>query len=79
MISNKMKIKASLKNLERKGVISRKPNPIIPFILALIILILYRNALAINQTLAKFALFLFALAIIFAIIHLLVYKILTSK
>ena len=74
-----MRLKSYLKELERKKIISRKPNPIIPFILAIIILLLYGKAWAVNQTLANLALSLFILTIIFAISHLIVYKFLTGK
>ena len=74
-----MNIRKHIQNLEKRKIISKKPNPVIPFILAAIILILYKKAWAINQTLANAVLSLFALTIIFAVAHLIVYKILTSK
>jgi len=86
-----MKLKPLLKKLEKKQIISRKPHPLIPFILAFISLALY---LIISQTptqpltcirnlpqsldslLTLLLLILTIFTFIFAILHLIVVKIL---
>ncbi len=69
-----MSFKSWLKKLEKRKIISRKPNPIIPFILTLIIFALWRIYININPNNlinnSLFCLFLFSLA--FSIIHLIV-------
>lgn len=63
-----------LKNLEKRKIITRKPHPIIPFILGLVILIILRIA-TITQSTYLLINILIALTIftfIFAILHLVV-------
>jgi len=75
-----MDLKNYLKKLEKRKIITRKPHPILPFILATLIFILYRISLTLNNktfNLAVLTLLIFTL--IFAILHFIVYKILTSK
>lgn len=70
-----------IKKLEKRGIISRKPNPVIPFILAFIILILgiiifYSN---IDNIWGYIFFFLFGFSFIFAILHWIVVKIVEGK
>lgn len=80
MIYIKMNLKKYLKNLEKRKIISKKPHPIIPFILAFIIYILGTIIQSIDFKI--WSTFLFTLAIfsfIFAIAHLIVFIILNTK
>ena len=75
-----MNLKIYLKNLEKIKIITRKPHPILPFILTILIFILYRVSLILNNELFSTAILtLLIFTLIFAILHLIVYKILTSK
>ena len=74
-----MSLKTYLKNLEKKKIISKKPHPIIPILLALIIFILYLIN-PINNKVMEIALkSLLIFTIIFALIHLIITKILKTK
>jgi len=75
-----MNFSRTIKRLERKGIISREPNPVLPFLLAFISLIL--GILTSYMDLNKiFSYVLFSLAgftLIFAILHWVVVGILKS-
>ena len=75
-----MKFSNYIKNLEKRGIISRKPHPLIPFILAFVILILgvitYIN---INKIWSYAFFFLAGFNFIFAVLHLIVVKITKKK
>ena len=64
-----MTLKARLKDLERRKIISRKPHPLIPFILAGIVLILYIYYTSLNKVISVILLILAIFAFVFAIIH----------
>jgi len=74
-----MKLKRYIKNLEKKRIISKAPHPIIPFLLGLLIYLLSIWSNKINYVFGKLFLYLAIFTFIFAIIHLIVYKILTSN
>tara|TARA_Y100000310_G_C20662204_1_gene805392 strand:+ start:1075 stop:1305 length:231 start_codon:yes stop_codon:yes gene_type:complete len=76
-----MQLKNKLKSLEKRHIISRKPHPIIPFILGLIIIILiiYTNNQLTNKTLNLFLYLLAIITFVFAIIHLIVVIFLKKK
>ena len=68
-----MKLSSWLKKLEKKKIISRKPHPIIPFIMSFFFILIGNYAL--NQNLIFFRDLSYVLAVltfIFAIIHLIV-------
>jgi uncharacterized membrane protein YccC len=76
-----MSLSKFIKNLEKRGIVSRKPDPIIPFILSLIILILgisvsYMN---LHETFSNLLFFLAGFSFIFAILHLIVVRILEGR
>ena len=77
-----MTLKLSLKKLEKKKIISKSPNPIFPFLLALANFILYYITLPLTSSqiilLNSFLLYLAIFTLIFAILHLIIYKILKS-
>ena len=72
-----MNLTKQIKKLEKRGIISRKPRPIIPFALAFIILIF--GIIIFNLNVDKFwsyaLLYLAAFTFIFAILHLIVVRI----
>ena len=70
-----MKFSKTIKNLEKKGIISRKPNPILPFLLAFISLIF--GVLA-GGVFGSVFFLLAGFTFIFAILHLIVVKILKN-
>ena len=74
-----MKLKIYIKNLEKRKIVSKQPHPIIPFVLAAIIYILAAQIYDINKTFSKAFYILAVFTFVFAIIHLIVYKTLTSK
>ena len=74
-----MTLKVYLKKLEKRKIISRKPHPLVPFVLALIIYILAVISTNIIQELSKSLYYLAIFSLIFAIIHLITVKILKSK
>ena len=71
-----MTIKEYLKNLERKGIISKKPNPLIPYTIALMFLLLIPLSKNLNPSLIAFIYALFIASSIFSFIHLIINKIL---
>jgi len=75
------KLTSYLKKLEKRRIISKKPHPSVPFILAIIILILgtYSQYLGLNPTLTTLIYTFAIFTLIFAIIHLIVHVILTRK
>lgn len=75
-----MKLKKYLENLEKKRIVSRAPHPALPFVLTAIIYALSFIFESLNYKVLKVPLiFLAIFALIFSILHLAVYKILTSK
>lgn len=65
-----MKFKTWIKQLEKKKIISKKPNPVLPFLLAIISYII---AWQLNEPIfQKIFLYLGIFTTIFAIIHLIV-------
>ncbi len=76
---NRMNLKNKIKQLEKKKIISRQPHPLIPFILTAIIYVLAVQTSNINLIFSKIFYGLATFTLIFAIIHFMVYKILTRK
>lgn len=76
-----MEFSKKIKNLEKRGIISKKPNPIIPFVLSFIILILGVLTLNINTGIfwARAFFYLAGFTFVFAILHLIVVKIVENK
>ena len=70
------KSKKYLKNLEKNHLVSRKPHPIIPFLLTIITYALYQYSKSISSALSPFILALTILTLLFAIIHFIIHKIL---
>ena len=74
-----MNLSKTIKSLERRKIISRKPHPAIPFILAFAALVLgtvsYGN---IDKVFSYAFFFLAGFTFIFAIIHLIIVRILES-
>jgi len=70
-----MKFSKTIKTLEKKGIISRKPNPILPFLLAFISLIF---GILTEGFFSSVLLLLSGFTFIFAILHLIVVKILEN-
>ena len=73
----KMNLTKQIKKLEKKGIISRKPHPIIPFILSFIILIFGIIIFDVNvDRFWSYAFFgLSAFSFVFAILHLIVVRV----
>lgn len=65
-----MKLVIQLKKLEKKKIISRKPHPIIPFILAAISFML--SKIIYEEIFQRLLVYLAIFTIIFAIVHLIV-------
>jgi hypothetical protein len=68
----------TIKNLEKRGIVSRKPHPIVPFILAIIILVLgivVRN-IGVGKIWSSSLFFLAGFTLIFALLHLVVVRVL---
>lgn len=76
-----MNLSSYIKNLEKKGIISRKPNPIIPFILTFISLVL--GIILLNLNVNKFFIYAFfflsGFTFVFAILHWIVIRVLEEK
>lgn len=75
-----MDFSKKIKRLERKGIISRKPHPLIPFVLGLISLILWiivKN-IEIGNFFIQISSFLVVFSFLFAVLHLIVVRILES-
>lgn len=69
-----------IKDLEKRGIISRKPHPVIPFILAFVILILgYITYININKIWSYAFFFLAGFSFLFTILHLIVVKIVGGR
>ena len=68
-----------LKDLEKRKIISKKPHPLIPFLLAVALIILYLLMPASDMALEIAFKILIIFSIIFAIAHLIVAKILGKK
>ncbi len=72
-----MNLTKQIKKLEKRGIISRKPHPIIPFALAFIVLV--SGIIVFNLNVDRFwsyaLLYLSAFTFIFAILHLIVVRI----
>jgi len=73
-------LKKFLRRLERKKIISRKPHPVIPFVLAFVSLTLglLVSQLDINKIFSYAYFFLAGFSFVFAILHLIVVRILES-
>jgi hypothetical protein len=73
-----MSLKKFLRRLERKRIISRKPHPAIPFILAFVSLTLglLVSQLNINMIFSYAFFFLAGFSFVFAVLHLIVVRIL---
>jgi len=73
-----MNLIKQIKKLEKKGIISRRPHPVIPFILAFISLVF--GIIIFNLNVDRFwsyaVLYLAAFSFIFAILHLIIVRIL---
>lgn len=70
-----------VKNLEKKGIISRKPHPIVPFVLAFVslvlgIIVLYMD---VDKVWSYAFFFLAGFSFVFAILHLIVVRIVEGK
>jgi len=76
-----MEIKSYILNLEKKKIISRKINPLIPFILFLFFAILLIPAiiLAAGFLFILFLVLLAVFALIFAVLHFIVWIVLKNK
>ena len=76
-----MNFSNNIKKLEKRGIISRKPNPVIPFILAFIIFIFGIITFYINiDNTWSYTFFLLAeFTFVFAILHWIVVKIVERK
>ena len=76
-----MNLSKTIKNLERRGIISRKPNPVVPFILAFISLSfgIITFHLGIDKIWSYAFFYLAGFSFIFAIFHLIVVKIVEGK
>ena len=76
-----MNLSKKIKNLEKRGIISRKPSPVVPFILAFISLgfgiITFR--LGIDKIWSYGFFYLAGFSFVFAILHLIVVKIVEGK
>ena len=70
-----------IKDLEKRGIVSRKPHPVIPFVLAFVSLVFGVMVFYINvDKIWSYAFFFLAgFSFIFAILHLIVVKILEKK
>lgn len=75
-----MNFSKKIKRLERKGIISRKPHPVIPFILGFVILItgVAVRDIGIDKIWSSSLLFLAGFTFLFAVLHLIVVGILES-
>ena len=73
-----MKLKPLLQKLENQGIITRKPNPVYPFLLGFIILIIWYTTPIENNILKNFTIGLTIFTFIFAILHWLVVRILKN-
>jgi len=73
-----MKLKPFLQKLEKQRIITRKPRPIYPFLLAIIAFIIWYLIPISNQLLKNFSLMLTIFTIIFAILHWIVVRILKN-
>ncbi|MFH1359129.1 MAG: hypothetical protein ABIH37_04525 [archaeon] len=80
-----MKLKLYLQKLEKRKIITKKPNPIYPFLLAILSLALWLIITQTNctscqyETILKNSLLILTIfAFIFAILHLIVVKVLKS-
>ena len=76
-----MKFSNYIKKLEKRGIVSRKPHPIVPFVLTFIslvsgIIVLYMN---IDKIWSYSFFFLAGFSFVFAILHLIVVKIVKGK
>ena len=76
-----MNLSKTIKNLERRGIISRKPNPILPFILTLISLSfgIITFHLGMDKIWSYAFFYLAGFTFVFAILHLIVVKIVKGK
>ena len=76
-----MNLSKKIKNLEKRGIISRKPNPVVPFILAFISLVfgIITFRLGIDNIWSYSFFYLAGFSFIFAILHLIVVKIVEGK
>lgn len=75
-----MNLSKKIKHLERKGIISKKPHPIVPFILGFVILIIgiAVRDIGIDKIWSSSLLFLAGFTFLFAVLHLIVVRILES-
>jgi hypothetical protein len=72
------KIKRLVKDLERRGIFSKKPKPIYPFLLGFISLFIWYIIPIENNILKNFTIGLAIFTFIFAILHWLVVRILKN-
>ena len=72
-----MYIKRIIKNLHRKGIISKAPHPLIPFLISALFLLffIYKKYLY-GEYLSNILIFLTIFSFIFGILHLIVVRIL---
>lgn len=75
-----MSIKQLIMSLEKRGIISRKPHPIIPFLITIVFYILLTiiKKLNMGDIIINVSVFLLIFSFIFAILHLIVVKTLKS-
>ncbi len=66
----------TIKKLERRGIVSKKPHPIIPFILSLVSLIFGIMAKTLNPAFGNAFFFLAGFTFVFAVLHLIVVRVL---
>ena len=62
-------MKKWIKKLHEKGIVSKKPNPIIPFVVTLAFLIIWIASKNLNLFFNYFVLYLTVFSFVFSIIH----------
>ncbi len=75
----KMNLLRYIKSLERRGIVSRKPHPVIPFVLAFVSLALGIIVFYIDKTNSYALFFLAGFIFIFAILHWIVVRAVNRK
>ena len=71
----KMKLIKKIRQLEKKGIFSREPHPIVPFAMAILAFLLGIYSFNINEFFANIFLYLAAFTFVFAILHWAVWEI----
>ncbi len=74
-----MTIKEYLKALEKKGIISKNPSPIIPYIITIIFLLLIPLSKNLSDSFTALLYSLFIVSAIFSFLHFIINKILVSE